>query len=793
MTTQTMKPEQTRERLLMDPAWRFHLGDPVSSESTLDDPHLVQYMESKTGFVQGTAAPSYDDSGWRMVDLPHDWAVEGLFDPNNNMDHGFLPAGIGWYRKTFVVPPTDLGKRIYLEFGGVFRNSTVWLNGFRLGTHASGYTSFRYDVTDVLNYGQSNKLAVRVDASEFEGWWYEGAGIYRHVWLVKVNQLHIAPWGTCVRTEMDEQLSDCTVIVSTQLNNTSSTNASCLLESTIVTAVGHVVAVASSLIELPQNSTIELTQRLALSMPTLWSVDNPYLYRVITRLLLEQNGAHVPLDAVETNFGARTIRFDAETGFYLNGQRLKLKGTCNHQDHAGVGVALPDRLQEYRIQVLKEMGCNAYRCSHNPPTPELLDACDRLGMLVMDETRRLDSSPAGLEQLESLILRDRNHPCVIMWSIGNEEPIQATEAGARIATTMKQLVRRLDPTRPVTLAMNGGWHSPMADVLDVIGFNYFIGDYDGFHERYPNVPTVAAENGSTVCTRGIYANDTDKGYVSAYDANHPSWAFLALDSWKAVADRPWVAGTFVWTGFDYRGEPTPYRWPCLNSHFGILDTCGFPKDNYYYYQAWWSDKTVLHILPHWNWAGREGELIDIWVHSNCDAVELFLDGVSQGKQTMQVNGHLEWKVPYAPGAVSAKGYRGDKPVATAERRTTGEVVNIRLQPDRTIIKADGEDVVVVNVALVDSQGLIVPIANNMVRFHVHGSGRILGVGNGDPSCHEPDKANQRSAFNGLCQVILQTSRETGEFILTAECDAITKAQLVITTDACQPRAFVPSA
>jgi beta-galactosidase len=485
------------------------------------------------------------------------------------------------------------------------------------------------------------------------------------------------------------------------------------------------------------------------------------------------------VDRYETVFGVRTIRFDGESGFHLNGQPLKLKGTCNHQDHAGIGVAVPDRVHEYRIERLKEMGDNAYRCAHNPPAPELLDACDRLGMLVMDETRRMDSTPDGLAQLESILLRDRNHPSIILWSLGNEEPLQGTDVGGRIVASMKRLVRKLDPTRPVTLAMNGHWGSMASQTVDVQGCNYFIQDYDDFHQRFPTQPMLAAETGSTVSTRGIYSNDEGKGYVSAYDLNHPSWAFKALDSWRAVAERPFMAGTFVWTGFDYRGEPTPYHWPCINSHFGILDTCGFPKDNYYYYQAWWSDKVVLHILPHWNWPGREGQPISVWVHSNCDEVELFLNGQSQGRQAMERNGHLEWQVNYAPGVLSAKGYTDGAEVIVAQRSTTQAPHGVRLLPDRSPILANGEDVAVVTVSIVDADGLVVPTANNLVTFNLSNNARILGVGNGDPSSHEPDNAPQRSAFNGLCQVILQAGRDGGEIVLTAESAGLEPVRLVI--------------
>lgn len=784
MNQPTTLPNSARERLLMDPGWRFHLGDLNASEEQVDDdPHMATYLEAKTGFARGPANPKFNDGAWRQVNLPHDWAVEGSFDPANNMDHGYLAGGIGWYRKTFTVPAADAQKRIYLEFDGVFRNSTAWLNGHRLGTHVSGYTSFRYDVSDVLNYGGDNVLAVRVDASDFEGWWYEGAGIYRHVWLLKVNPLHVAPWGTFVQAHPDESFASCDVTLETRLINAGDLATNFRLETSIADAAGNVVAEARTSRKLAADATTTITQQLKFPHPELWSVDHPTLYRART---VVKSGKQV-LDAVETTFGVRTIRFDAQTGFYLNGQPLKLKGTCNHQDHAGVGVALPDHLYEYRVQRLKDMGGNAYRCSHNPPAPELLDACDRLGMLVMDETRRMDSTPDGMAQLESILLRDRNHPSVILWSLGNEEPLQGSAAGARIIASMKRLVRKLDPTRPVTLAMNGEWGSLASQELDVMGCNYFIQDYDSFHQRFPNQPVLAAENGSTVCTRGIYANDTDKGYLSAYDVNHPSWAFKAQDSWKAVAERPYMSGTFVWTGFDYRGEPTPYQWPCINSHFGIIDTCGFPKDNFYYYQAWWSDKPVLRILPHWNWPGKEGQPIEVWVHSNCDAVELFLNGRSLGLKTMERNGHLEWQVSYEPGILSATGYRAGAAISTAQQKTTGSPARLALQADQAALRADGEDVAVINVSVVDDAGLVIPTASNLLRFSVTENATILGVGNGDPSSHEPDKAQQRLAFNGLCQVIVQAGRSAGDVVFTAQAEGLPPARLTLNALPCTPR------
>ena len=436
------------------------------------------------------------------------------------------------------------------------------------------------------------------------------------------------------------------------------------------------------------------------------------------------------------------MAFDKDKGFLLNGKPYELKGTCNHQDHAGVGAALPDALQYFRVAKLKEMGDNAIRTSHNPPTPELLDACDRLGMLVMDENRLLGSDEENLRRWTGQIRRDRNHPSVAIWSIANEEfRVQSTPTGKRVAETMQNLVQRLDPTRPVTYAAPvGNEFQGINSIIEVRGWNYHIGtnNMDAYHAAHPAQPNVGTEQGSTVSTRGIYTNDAARGYVSAYDIGATKWSNTAEQWWSFFAARPWLSGGFVWTGFDYRGEPTPYGWPCVNSHFGMLDTCGFPKDNFYYYQAWWTDKPVLHLLPHWNWPGREGQNIDVWCYANCPEVELFLNGRSLGRQTMTNNSHLQWTVNYAPGTLSAKGYSGGKIVAETKVETTGDPAAVQLAPDRAAINADGEDVSVFTVSVADAQGRIVPVATNLIHFELSGPGKILGVGNGDPSCHEPD-------------------------------------------------------
>jgi beta-galactosidase len=500
-------------------------------------------------------------------------------------------------------------------------------------------------------------------------------------------------------------------------------------------------------IELDALGEEELVQSMTVDAPNLWSPESPTLYTLVTTV--EANDKL--LDQTQTQFGIRTVAFDPDKGFLLNGQPYELKGTCNHQDHAGVGAALPDRIQYFRISRLKEMGCNAYRTSHNPPTPELLEACDRLGMLVMDENRLLGSDAANLERLAGLVLRDRNHPSVAVWSIANEESVQTTATGGRIGLTMQQLIHQLDPTRSVTMAANvGNDFGGINGIIDVRGWNYHIGKpMNDYHATHPLQPNVGTEQASTVCTRGIYTNDKERGYVSAYDDNAPEWANTTETWYKFFAARPWLSGGFAWTGFDYRGEPTPYGWPCINSHFGILDTCGFPKDNFFYYRAWWTDRPVVHLLPHWNWAGKEGQEIDVRCFSNCEEVELLLNGQSQGRQEVPKNSHVRWKVKYAPGVLSAKAFEHKQLVLEEKIETTEHPVGLIFSPDRAAINADGEDVSIVTIAIVDRQNRTFPLASNLVNFELTGPGRILGVGNGDPSCHEPDVYIQKPAMRAM--------------------------------------------
>jgi beta-galactosidase len=725
-----------RERLLMDPGWSFHLGDDWGAGQSL----------AKAGTGMGPASVAYSVASWRKVDLPHDWAIEMPFDPTADGAHGFRAIGRGfpqnsvaWYRRSFALPAQDAGKRLWLEFDGVYRDCTVFVNGWFAGRHESGYSSFRYDITDLAACGGTNVVAVRVDASQPEGWFYEGAGIYRHVWLVKTAPLAIAPDGIFVYSQFRDNIpagAD-TLHLQSRLLNAGEAPADASVTWEISEPGGRTFTTTARSAHLAPRQSADLDQTVEIRDPQLWSPESPRLYTLVT---LVASGGRI-VDRVETPFGIRTFAFDANRGFILNGRPYPLKGTSNHQDHAGVGSALPDGLQYFRIARLKEMGCNAYRTAHNPPTPELLEACDRLGMLVMDENRQLGSDREHLERWEGQVRRDRNHASVAIWSLGNEEQaVQATTAGARVAATMQALVRRLDPSRPVTINADlGDQYAGVDSVIEVRGWSYHVGPaMDAYHAEHPLQPNVGSEQGSTVSTRGIYANDPVRGYVSAYDDNAPDWAQLA-ETWVTFfSTRPWLSGGFVWTGFDYRGEPTPYGWPCINSHFGIMDTCGFPKDNYWYYQARWVDRPVLHLLPHWNWPGREDQPIDVRAETNCDEVELSLNGRIVGRQSIKPASEGKWRVPYAPGVLAARGFRDGKEVAETEVETAGAPALLHLVPDRTTLRANGEDVSVITVAVADAQNRIVPTAAQTVSFELEGPGRILGVGNGDPSCHEPD-------------------------------------------------------
>lgn len=734
------KAAQGREHLLMDFGWKFSFGHFGNFDGDFKSGTGYFTYLTKTGYGDGPAAPNFDDRAWRSMDVPHDWAVELPFSGEASHSHGYKTVGwkypetsVGWYRKSFEVPNADLGRKISVQFDGVFRNSIVWVNGFYLGHEQSGYAGFEYDITDYLNYGGANVITVRVDASIEEGWFYEGAGIYRHVWLNKTNPLHIAQYGIFASSEVEGE--NAVVTARATVINEGSKKEDFKIEHTLVDEKGTVVASASAdRLSLQPMLSNEYFSKLKVSNANLWSPDSPSIYKLITKVFVEGTLT----DHQETNIGIRTLRFDANEGFFLNGKHLKLVGTNNHQDHAGVGAAIPDALQEFRILRLKAMGSNAYRCSHNPPTPELLDACDKLGMLVIDENRLQGINQEHFDLLKRMMKRDRNHPSVLIWSLGNEEwGIESNIKGERITATMQRYARTIDSTRLYNVAISGGCGNGSSKPIDVMGFNYLAQcDIDDYHNKFPHQPAIGTEETTGCGTRGIYEDNKANGHMAQFDRN----GGVSIErGWKFYDERPWLTGLFYWTGFDYKGESNPLGYPAVSSQFGIIDACGFPKDAFYYLKAHWTKKPVLHLLPHWNWKGKEGKEISVWAYSNCDQVELFLNKKSLGKKPMPKNGHIEWVVKYAPGTLSAKGYSKGKEIIRQQIETTGQSAAVQLIADRPVIKADGEDVSVVTVRINDHKGLNVPIANDEVTFSIEGPGKIIGVGNGNPGSHEPDR------------------------------------------------------
>lgn len=738
----------------------------------------------------------FDDSGWSEVQVPHDWAAALPFAqpkapaPKDREDavaaHGFKAIGrdhpgnsIGWYRHALAIEAEDRDRRLWLEFDGVFRDCLVFVNGYLVGRNESGYAPFRVEIDDFLNYnGSANIVTVRVDATLGEGWFYEGAGIYRHVDLVRADPLHIPQWGTVVRS--DVRADGAHIVAETEIINSGAVNASAELRQWITDARDGIVATFPVLpFMLEPGEQRSFTQATVLPTPQLWSVDRPNLYRLRSEIHVDEH----PCDRYDTRFGIRTIRFDPQRGFLLNGRPVKLLGTCNHQDHAGVGTGIPDALHAWRVAQLKDMGSNAWRSAHNPPAEVLLDICDEQGMLMVVEARLNSSDDEAMAQLDRIVRRDRNHPCVILWSLGNEEPQQGSDRGARITTEMQAHVRRLDPTRPTSFAFDNSWDKGAARVVDVVGFNYRTNQIEAFHQRFPNTPVIGTETGSTVSTRGAYANDAERHVVRAYDTEHPWWASTAEAWWTIAAERPYIAGGFIWTGFDYRGEPTPFpQWPSISSYFGVLDTCGFAKDNYYYYRAWWRpEEPQVHLLPHWTWPGHEGRPIEVWAHGNCAEVELLLNGRSLGRKAMPRNGHLAWMVPYEAGRIEACGYANGKRLARSIRETAGPAASVTLSADRRIARADGVDVIVLRAEIIDSRGRPVPDADTMLRFGASGGAQIIGVGNGDPTSLEADVAHERRAFHGLAQAIVRMDRTAGPVRLTADGDGLKSASIRIMT------------
>lgn len=783
--------QSVRERILFDDGWLFAFGNATSPAKDFGcGTEYFNYL-TKAASIHNEGPyslkfqPEKWEVKWKQINLPHDWVVDLPYDSLASHSHGYKTVGykypeksVGWYRKTFTVPQEDLGKHLYLEFDGIFRDARIWMNGFYLGHEPSGYATQIYDVTEYLNYGGENLITVRADATFEEGWFYEGGGIYRHVWLNKTAPLHIEPLGVFVSAYLKEPFDCASLMTEVQLKNSGTEKVSCEVWCRLLGANGQVQMENKKEVNelLPQESCSEKV-RFKVYNPHLWSVDDPYLYKMETSVW--QNGKQI--DKVTTPVGIRQIRFDADRGFFLNGKSLKLKGVNMHQDHPGVGVGMPDALQVYRLKQLKKFGCNAYRSSHNPMTPEMLDACDSLGILVIEENRLMGINNEHIELLKRMIKRDRNHPSIILWSVGNEEwGIEWKENGERIVTTMRDYCHRFDPTRPVTVATSGG---PQVVIpADVAGYNYILQNpVERSRKEYPQRCAIGSEETSGCGTRGIYFDAQDQGHMVAHNRklNGPDSLLNCIErGWKFYEERPYLGGLFYWTGFDYRGEPNPMKFPATGSQFGILDYCGFPKDEAYYLKSWWTNEPVLHILPHWNLQGHEGDSIEVWVYSNCEEVALTVNGKKMERKNMPRNGYLSWKTVYQPGTLKAIGYKSGKRVLTEQLETTGVPVLLSIISDRSVIKADNRDVAVVRIELQDKKKRLVPTACEDLILKVSGPIRILGVGNGDPAYRDserPLEIDARSyrvqAFNGLAQVLLQSNGKVGEATLTVQAKA----------------------
>ncbi|MBZ5514906.1 MAG: DUF4982 domain-containing protein [Acidobacteriia bacterium] len=786
-------------------------------------------------FLKGEAAgaenPGLDDSGWRQLRLPHDWAIEGPFDPKLNPHTGALPIfGTAWYRKSFTLPESVTGRNVVVEFDGAMSNSQVWLNGHLLGGRPYGYIGFQLDMTPYLKFGgETNVLAVRLTPEDRSSRWYPGAGIYRNVWLEVMDPVHVAHWGTYVTTPT-VGADGATVSVKTEIVNGSQKSMDVTLRSSIRNREGGEVGGTDSAVTLPPGATQTVPATLKVAHPRRWDINDPYLYTLVSEI---RAGDKV-LDRYTTPFGIRTFSFERGKGFFLNGRYLKLHGVCNHHDLGALGAAVNRRATERQLEVLRGAGVNAIRTSHNPPSPELLEYTDRMGFLVIDEAFdvwRIPKNPNDYSKYfdgwserdeRDMAHRDRNHPSIILWSIGNELPEEKHPEGAQLARRLSRFFHEEDPTRPTTANFDN-WQdtikNKLADEVDIAGFDYQPARYELIMKEHPKWIIVGSETASCVSSRGVYHLPIEfyerhpSLQITSYDIIAPPWAYCPDVEFHYQDKLPQVPGEFVWTGFDYLGEPTPFfsrggdvaldaaDWPARSSYFGMVDLAGFPKDRYYFYQSQWTKKPMVHLLPHWNWEGKEGQPIPVMAYSNAEQVELFLNGKSLGKKerysdsfAMQVSKAVIpegkfvskhrriWQVPYQPGELKAVAYQNGKQVAVDVVRTAGAPARVKLLPDRSVIRADGDDLSFVTVRVEDKDGNLCPLADNLVHFAVTVAGNIAAVDNGNAATVEPFQADHRKAFNGLALLIVRSKPdEAGRIQVVATSHGLAQDSVEITS------------
>jgi beta-galactosidase len=780
-------PDFKTRKIAFNSGWNFHLNDNLKDKDTINS-----------------------NTEWRILNLPHDWSIEGAFDEKSpaGVGGGALNGGLGWYKKSFKVAAENKDKITSIVFDGVYRNSEVWINGHYLGKRPNGYIGFQYELSPYLNYGdKENEIIVKVDNSKQpNSRWYSGSGIFRNVWLETTDKLHIEQWGTYITTPKSSQES-ATIDLQTAVKN-QFTSAK---EATVITTIysnGKKITALSKKISIDANATQTIQQETTVSNPKLWSIEKPELYTAVTEISVD----NTIVDEYTTNFGIRSFHFDVDKGFILNGKKVKIKGVCMHHDLGPLGSAINTRAIERQLQILKGMGVNGIRTSHNPPAPELLDLCDKMGFIVMDEffdmwkksktqyDYSLNWDQWHAKDLQDQVLRDRNHPSIFIWSIGNEIPEQWDATGGTIAKELAELTRKLDATRPITSALNPPTREnsiAASGALDLMGYNYVHETYSKHKEVFPGIPFIATETTSALETRGYYdaVSDTIKQWpkrwdlplttgnpgntVSAYDQVQAPWGSTHEATWKVIKKYDNLSGMYIWTGFDYIGEPTPYVWPSISSYFGIVDLAGFPKDIYYMYQSEWTNKTVLHLFPHWNW--KEGQNVDVWAYyNNADEVELYLNGKSLGvKKKAGDDLHIMWRVPFQAGSLKAISRKNGKTVLETTIKTAGMPAILKLSADRATIHADGNDLSFVTVSIMDEKGTLSPNATNEINFSLKGNGKIIGVCSGDPVSHESYKGNKHTALNGKCLVVIQAGNKAGKLELTASAKGLKSSTTLI--------------